>query len=191
MQLLKERILSEGIVAEGHVLKVDSFLNHQIDTKLIDAMADEWLSYFSGKHIDKVVTIEASGIAIAYPVAQKLGVPLVFAKKAKTTNVYGDVYSTDVVSYTHQVKSKVYISKRFLKAGESVLIIDDFLANGAALDGILQIMKDASVEVAGIGIAIEKGFQPGGERIRKAGLDLMSLVIVDDMDAQTGEVVFR
>lgn len=191
MDQLKERIQREGIVAAGDVLKIDSFLNHQIDTSLIDGMAREWIAYFQGKQIDKVITIESSGIAIAYPVAQQLGVPLVFAKKSKTSNISGDVYATDVVSYTHHVVSRVFISKRFLSKGENILIIDDFLANGAALDGLLQLMNDAGTNVIGVGIAVEKGFQDGGARLRNAGVDICSLAIIDHMDVETGEVFLR
>lgn len=191
MNFLEERIVKDGIVKEGNVLKVDSFLNHQMDVELLDRMGEEFYRRFSGKEITKVLTIEASGIAIAYAVARQFGVPMVFAKKAKSINIDGDMYTAEVESFTHKNKNQVIVSKKFLSADDKVLIIDDFLANGCALQGLISITEAAGATVAGIGIAIEKGFQYGGRSIRNLGYQLESLAIVDSMDAATKTIVFR
>jgi xanthine phosphoribosyltransferase len=191
MNCLEERILKDGIVKEGNVLKVDSFLNHQMDIELFEEMGEEFKRRFANEKIDKILTIEASGIGIACVVAKHFGVPVVFAKKSKSVNIDGDVYLAEVESFTHKCKNKVIVSKKFLSQGENILIIDDFLANGCALQGLISIVKQAGGEVAGIGIAIEKGFQNGGRIIRNLGYHLESLAIVDSMNAETGEIVFR
>lgn len=191
MNCLEERILKDGIVTEGNVLKVDSFLNHQMDTELFNEMGKEWKKRFEGKVIDKILTIEASGIGIACIVAQHFNVPVVFAKKTKSINIEGDVYVAEVESFTHKNKNQVIVSKKFLKEGEHVLLIDDFLANGCAMIGLIQIVNGAKATVEGIGIAIEKGFQPGGKLIREMGYQLESLAIVDDMDSTTGAINLR
>ena len=191
MNFLEERILKDGIVKEGNVLKVDSFLNHQMDVALLDEIGKEFCRRFAGKEITKVLTIEASGIAIAYAVARCLGVPMVFAKKAKSINIDGDMYTAEVESYTHKNKNQVIVSKKFLSASDKVLIVDDFLANGCALQGLISITESAGASVAGIGIAIEKGFQYGGRSIRNLGYHLESLAIVDAMDAKAKTITFR
>ncbi|MBR5516578.1 MAG: xanthine phosphoribosyltransferase [Firmicutes bacterium] len=191
MNCLKERILKDGIVKKGNVLKVDSFLNHQIDIGLLNEMAKEWKRRFEGKKINKILTIEASGIGIACIVAQHLNVPLVFAKKAKSINLDGSMYIAEVESYTHQTVNKVVVSKKYLSEEDHILIIDDFLANGCALQGLIEIAKYAGATIEGIGIAIEKGFQGGGKVIREMGYQLESLAIVDSMDAETGKISFR
>ena len=191
MNFLEERILRDGVVKPGNVLKVDSFLNHQMDIQLLDEMAREFARRFAGKPINKVLTIEASGIAIAYPVAQQLGVPLVFAKKAKSINLDGDMYVAEVESFTHKKTNQVIVSKKYLTAEDHVLIIDDFLANGCALQGLISLVESAEATVEGLGIAIEKGFQEGGWRIRNLGYHLESLAIVESMNAETGEIFFR
>ena len=191
MNFLEERILKDGIIKEGNVLKVDSFLNHQMDVFLLDEIGKEFYKRFSHKKITKVLTIEASGIAIAYSVAHCFGVPMVFAKKAKSINIDGDVYKAEVESFTHKNKNQVIVSKRFLNSDDHVLIIDDFLANGCALQGLISITESAGATVEGIGIAIEKGFQYGGTSIRNLGYDLQSLAIVESMDHETQTVTFR
>ena len=191
MNFLEQRILKDGIVKEGNVLKVDSFLNHQMDVALIDEIGKEFHRRFSDKEITKVLTIEASGIAIAYAAARCFGVPMVFAKKAKSINIDGDMYTAEVESFTHKNKNKVIVSKKFLSPEDKVLIVDDFLANGCALQGLISITEAAGAEVAGIGIAIEKGFQYGGRSIRNLGYQLESLAIVESMDSENGNVVFR
>ena len=191
MNFLEERILKDGIVKEGNVLKVDSFLNHQMDVSLLDEIGEELYRRFSDAGITKILTIEASGIAIAYSAARQFGVPFVFAKKSKSVNIDGDVYMAEVESFTHKCTNRVIVSKRFLGAGERVLIVDDFLANGCALRGLISIVEAAGSEVAGIGIAVEKGFQDGGHRIRNLGYHLESLAIVETMDAETGTITFR
>ena len=191
MNFLEERILKDGIVKEGNVLKVDSFLNHQMDPALLDQIGEEFYRRFNSKKITKVLTIEASGIAIAYAVARCFGVPMVFAKKAKSINIDGDMYTTEVESFTHKNKNQVIVSKKFLGSDDKVLIIDDFLANGCALQGLISITEAAGATVEGIGIVIEKGFQYGGRSIRNLGYQLETLAIVDSMDAATGAVVFR
>ena len=191
MNFLEERIVKDGIVKAGNVLKVDSFLNHQMDIDLIDQMGAEFKRRFADKQIDKILTIEASGIGIACLVARHFGVPVVFAKKSKSVNIDGDVYVAEVESFTHKCKNQVIVSKKFLHEGERVLIIDDFLANGYALQGLISIVKDAGACVEGIGIAVEKGFQFGGRVIRNLGYQLESLAIVDAMNDETGEINFR
>lgn len=191
MNFLEERILKDGVVKEGNVLKVDSFLNHQMDTSLIDEIGKEFHRRFAGVEVTKILTIEASGIAIAYAVARCFGVPMVFAKKAKSINIDGDMYTAEVESYTHKNKNQVIVSKKFLSPDDKVLIVDDFLANGCALQGLISITESAGASVAGIGIAIEKGFQYGGRSIRNLGYHLESLAIVESMDWKTGNVVFR
>ena len=191
MNFLEERIVKDGIVKEGNVLKVDSFLNHQMDVELLDRMGEEFYRRFSGKEITKVLTIEASGIAIAYAVARQFGVPMVFAKKAKSINIDGDMYTAEVESFTHKNKNQVIVSKKFLSADDKVLIIDDFLANGCALQGLISITESAGAEVVGLGIAIEKGFQIGGKVLRNLGYHLESLAIVESMDPENHTVEFR
>ena len=191
MNFLEERILKDGIVREGNVLKVDSFLNHQMDIHLLNQIGVEFKKRFEGKPINKIVTIEASGIGIACIVANHFDVPVVFAKKSKRINIEGDVYVAEVESFTHKCKNQVIVSKKFLGPEDHVLIIDDFLANGCALQGLVSIVAQSGGTVEGIGIAIEKGFQQGGRIIRNLGYQLESLAIVEGMDPATGEVFFR
>lgn len=191
MNFLEERIIKDGIVKPGNVLKVDSFLNHQMDIELMDKMGEEFHRRFADKKITKVLTIEASGIAIACSVARCFNVPLVFAKKSKSVNIEGDMYIAEVESFTHKNRNQVIVSKKFLNADDHVLIIDDFLANGCALQGLISITEASGAKVEGLGIAIEKGFQIGGQVIRNLGYKLESLAIVDDMNAETGEIKFR
>lgn len=191
MNCLEERILKDGIVKEGNVLKVDSFLNHQMDIELFNEMGKEWKKRFEGKNINKILTIEASGIGIACIVAQHFNVPVVFAKKSKSINIEGEMYTAEVESFTHKNKNQVIVSKRFLNEDDHVLIIDDFLANGCALQGLIQIVQQAGATVEGIGIAVEKGFQTGGKIIRNLGFQLESLAIVEEMNWETGEIKFR
>lgn len=191
MNALQERILRDGIVKQGNILKVDSFLNHQMDMELFNEMGKEWKKRFEGKQIDKILTIEASGIAIACITAQYFGVPVVFAKKAKSVNLDGEMYTAEVESFTHKNKNTVIVSKKFISEGEHILIIDDFLANGCALQGLIHIVQAAGAHVEGIGIAIEKGFQAGGRVIRNMGYQLESLAVIDAMDWETGAITFR
>ena len=191
MNFLEERILKDGTVKEGNVLKVDNFLNHQMDPALLDRIGEEFHERFKNKPITKILTIEASGIAIAYAVARCFGVPMVFAKKAKSINIDGDMYTAEVESFTHKNKNQVIVSKKFLTSDDKVLIIDDFLANGCALQGLISITEAAGATVEGIGIVIEKGFQYGGRSIRNLGYQLESLAIVDEMDAERKTVKFR
>ena len=183
--------MRDGIVKEGNVLKVDSFLNHQMDISLMDQMGEEFYRRFAEKEVTKVLTIEASGIAIACSVARQFGVPVVFAKKSKSINIDGDMYVAEVESFTHKNKNQVIVSKKFLSAEDKVLIIDDFLANGYALQGLISIVESAGASVSGLGIAIEKGFQIGGQVIRNLGYHLESLAIVESMNAAEGTVTFR
>lgn len=191
MNFLEERIVKDGIVKEGNVLKVDSFLNHQMDIALFEQMGEEWKKRFAGKNINKIVTIEASGIGIACIVARYFNCPVVFAKKSKSINIEGEMYIAEVESFTHKTKNQVIVSKKFLGPEDRVLLIDDFLANGCALMGLLSIANQAGAKVEGIGIAIEKGFQIGGQTIRNLGIQLESLAIVEGMDPKTGEITFR
>ena len=191
MNCVEERILKDGVVKYGNVLKVDSFLNHQIDVKLLDEIAREFLRRFEESTITKVLTIEASGIAIACAVARMLGVPVVFAKKSKSVNLDGESYVAEVESFTHKNTNQVIVSKKYLSENDHVLIVDDFLANGCALQGLISIVDASGAEVVGCGIVIEKGFQEGGHRLRNLGFHLESLAIVESMDDETGAVVFR
>ena len=191
MNFLEERIAKDGVVKAGNVLKVDSFLNHQMDISLLDEIGREFRRRFSGRPVTKVLTIESSGIAIAYPVAREFGVPLVFAKKSKSINIDGDMYVAEVESFTHGNKNQVIVSKKFLGPDDHVLIIDDFLANGCAMRGLIYIVEDSGATVEGLGIAIEKGFQAGGATLRELGYHLESLAIVDAMDEETGTLTFR
>lgn len=191
MNCLEKRILEDGIVKKGNVLKVDSFLNHQIDVDLLNELAKEWKKRFEGKNVNKILTIEASGIGLACIAAQHFGVPVVFAKKAKSINIDGDMYIAEVESFTHKESNKVIVSKKYLNEDDHVLIIDDFLANGCALQGLIEIVKYAGATIEGIGIAVEKGFQGGGALIREMGYQLESLAIVESMDAETGKITFR
>lgn len=191
MNFLEERIAKDGIVKEGNVLKVDSFLNHQMDIRLFDEMGAEFKRRFADANINKILTIEASGIGIACIAARHFDVPVVFAKKSKSINIDGDMYVAEVESFTHKCKNQVIVSRKFLGPEDHVLIIDDFLANGCALQGLISIVTEAGGTVEGIGIAIEKGFQNGGRNIRNLGYHLESLAIVDSMDAATGSITFR
>ena len=191
MNFLEERILKDGVVKPGNVLKVDSFLNHQMDISVMEEIGREFKRRFAHKPITKVLTIEASGIGMAAFTAKEFGVPMVFAKKTQSINLDGEMYVAEVESFTHKNKNQVIVSKKFLKEGECVLIIDDFLANGCALQGLISITESAGATVAGCGIAIEKGFQFGGRAIRNLGYQVESLAIIDAMDAETGSITFR
>ena len=190
MQLLKDRIRKDGKIKEGNVLKVDSFLNHQMDVKLFQ-MGEEFKRRFADEEITKILTIEASGIGIACVAAEVFDVPVVFAKKTQTKNIAGDVYTTKVESFTHGRVYDIIVSKEFLGKGDKVLLIDDFLANGKALEGLAELVTKSGAELVGAGVVIEKGFQVGGDIIRSKGIHLESLAIVESMDEKTGEVVFR
>ncbi len=191
MELLKERIRKDGKVKEGNVLKVDSFLNHQMDTELFREIGKEFKRRFAGEEVTKILTIEASGIGIACIAAEEFHVPVVFAKKTKTKNIAGEVYTSRVQSYTHGRIYDIIVSREFIKEGDRVLLIDDFLANGKALEGLIEIVKQSGAKLVGAGIVIEKGFQPGGEILRAQGIHLESLAIIDRMDEKTGEITFR
>ena len=190
MNFLEQRIAKDGIVKAGNVLKVDSFLNHQMDANLLDQIGQEFFERFKDKQITKILTIEASGIAIAYAAAKYFGVPFVFAKKSQSINIDGSVFTAEVESFTHKNKNTIIVSKKFLSPGDRVLIVDDFLANGCALQGLISITESAGADVAGIGIAIEKGFQVGGKVIRNLGYHLESLAIVESM-TDDGKITFR
>ena len=191
MNFLEDRIVKDGIVKPGNVLKVDSFLNHQMDIDLMDRMGEEFHRRFAGKTVTKILTIETSGIAIACAAARYFHVPVVFAKKSKSINIDGEVYVAEVESFTHKNTNRVIVAKKFLNENDHVLLIDDFLANGCALQGLLSITDAAGAKVEGIGIAVEKGFQIGGKVIRNLGYQLESLAIVEAMDTETGEITFR
>ncbi|MDO4328868.1 MAG: xanthine phosphoribosyltransferase [Lachnospiraceae bacterium] len=191
MKELKDRIRRDGIVKAGNVLKVDSFLNHQMDIKLFEAIGREFKRRFADAEVNKILTIEASGIGIACVVAQSFDVPVVFAKKTQTKNIAGEVYTTKVESFTHGRIYDIIVSKKFLGKGDKVLLIDDFLANGKALEGLVQLVEDSGAELVGAGIVIEKGFQVGGDALRSKGIRIESLAIVDSMDEETGTIVFR
>ena len=191
MNFLEERILKDGVVKEGNVLKVDSFLNHQMDIELFDKMGEEFKRRFAEKPVNKILTIEASGIGIACMAARHFRVPVIFAKKTQSINLDGDMYVAEVESFTHKCKNNVIVSKKFLNEEDQGLIIDDFLANGCALQGMIQITQMAGATVSGIGIAIEKGFQSGGRIIRNLGFQLESLAIVESMDVKSGAIKFR
>ena len=190
MELLKERIQRDGKIKEGNVLKVDSFLNHQMDVSLFHEIGKEFRRRFAGEEINKILTIEASGIGIACVAAEVFGVPVVFAKKTRTKNIAGDVYTTKVESFTHGRVYDIIVAKEFLGAGDRVLIIDDFLANGKALEGLSELVNLSGAKLVGAGIVIEKGFQVGGNLIREKGIHLESLAIVESMDEKTGKIVF-
>ena len=191
MKLLEERIRKDGTVKAGNVLKVDSFLNHQMDIDLFNEMGKEWARLFADHKITKILTVEASGIGIACVAAQHFHVPVVFAKKSQSVNIDGEVYSTKIESFTHKRVYDVIVSKKFLHPEDQILIIDDFLANGCALEGLIDIVNKAGASVEGVGIAVEKGFQKGGALIRSKGIRVESLAIVDSMDDKTGEITFR
>ena len=191
MELLEERIRRDGVVKSEGVLKVDGFLNHQMDINLFNEMGKELKRLFADAPINKILTIEASGIGIAAVVAQHFNVPVVFAKKSQSINLDGDMYSTKIQSFTHQRIYDVIVSKKFLNADDHVLLIDDFLANGCALNGLIDLVEEAGATVEGIGIAVEKGFQPGGDDLRRRGYHLESLAIVQSMNPETGEIEFR
>ena len=191
MNFVEQRILQEGVVKPGNVLKVDTFLNHQIDVAFLDEIARELKRRFADAPITKVLTIETSGIAIACSVAREFGVPVVFAKKSKSVNMDGQMYVAEVESYTHKKTNQVIVAKKFISKTDRVLIVDDFLANGCALQGLISLVDAAGAEVVGCGIVVEKGFQEGGHRIRNLGFRLESLAIVESMNDETGEIVFR
>ena len=191
MELLEQRIVRDGVVKSEGVLKVDSFLNHQMDINLFNEMGKEWKRLFADAPINKILTIEASGIGIAAVAAQHFNVPVVFAKKSQSINLDGDMYATKIQSFTHQRIYDVIVSKKFLSADDHVLLIDDFLANGCALNGLIELVEEAGATVEGIGIAVEKGFQPGGDDLRARGYHLESLAIVQAMNPETGEIEFR
>lgn len=191
MKLLEERIRKDGTVKAGNVLKVDSFLSHQMDIDLFNEMGKEWARLFADRKITKILTVEASGIGIACVAAQHFHVPVVFAKKSQSVNIDGEVYSTKIESFTHKRVYDVIVSKKFLHPEDHILIIDDFLANGCALEGLIDIVNKAGASVEGVGIAVEKGFQKGGDLIRSKGIRVESLAIVESMDDKTGEITFR
>lgn len=191
MELLEKRIQSDGIVKKGNVLKVDNFLNHQMDIALFNEMGKEFRRLFEDRPINKILTIEASGIGIACIAAQYFQVPVVFAKKAQSINIDGDVYSTRIESFTHKRVYDVIVSKKYLRPEDHILIVDDFLANGCAVNGLIELIESAGAVVEGIGIAIEKGWQIGGRLLREKGYRVESLAIVERMDEQTGEIFFR
>jgi len=191
VQLLEERIRKDGIVKPGNVLKVDSFLNHQMDVELFNEMGREFKRLFPSEKINKILTIEASGIGIACIAAQYFNVPVVFAKKSQSINLDGEQYTTKIQSFTHKRVYDVIVAKKFLGKDDHVLIIDDFLANGCAVAGLIDLVKSAGATVEGVGIAVEKGFQEGGELLRSKGVRVESLAIVDSMNAETGEITFR
>ena len=191
MKLLEERIRRDGNVKPGNVLKVDSFLNHQMDVELYNEMGKEFRRLFPGEKINKILTIEASGIGIACIAAQYFHVPVVFAKKSQSINLDGEQYSTRIESFTHKRVYDVIVSKKYLQKGDRVLIIDDFLANGCAVAGLIDLIESAGAEIEGVGIAVEKGFQEGGKLLRGRGIRVESLAIVESMDDKTGEIVFR
>lgn len=191
MKLLEEKIIAEGEVYEGNILKVDGFLNHRIDVPFMKEIAKEFHRLFKNDGVNKILTIEASGIAIGTLVAEEFGCPLVFAKKTKTKNIAGDVYTSQVESFTHGTTYDVIVSKRFLDENDRVLIVDDFLAIGNALVGLIKLVNDSGASLAGCGVCIEKGFQGGGDKLREQGIKVESLAIVESMDHETGQVFFR
>ena len=191
MELLEQRIRKDGVVKAGNVLKVDSFLNHQIDIKLMNEIGKEFKRIFSDEPINKILTVEASGIAAAAIVAQYFNAPVVFAKKSQSINIDGSVYSTKIESFTHKRVYDVIVSKKYLSPSDNILVIDDFLANGCAVDGLIEIINGSGATLCGVGILIEKGFQDGGKRLRARGVRVESLAIVDSMDDETGEIIFR
>ena len=191
MELLEQRILKDGVVKAGNVLKVDSFINHQIDIELMNEIGKEFKRLFAGENINKILTVEASGIAIAAIVAQYFNAPVVFAKKSQSINLDGSMYVTKIESFTHKRVYDVIVSKKYLSPDDRVLIVDDFLANGCAVDGLLDIIKESGASLAGVGIIIEKGFQDGGKRLRERGIRVESLAIIESMNDETGEIIFR
>lgn len=191
LNLLQKKILTDGVIKPGNVLKVDSFLNHQIDVPFISQLGKEFKELFADKPVDKILTIEASGIGIACLTAVYFGVPVVFAKKSAGSNMDADVYATEVKSFTHNKVNHVVVSKKYLNKGEHILIMDDFLANGCAVEGLMDLVSQAGGIVEGVGICIEKGFQGGGDALRSKGVDLKSLAIIEKMDAATGTITFR
>ena len=191
MDLLKEKIVKEGQVYPGNILKVDCFLNHQIDCTFLREVGKEFHRLFKDEGVNKILTIEASGIAIGTVVAQEFGCPLVFAKKNKTKNIAGDVYTSSVESFTHSTTYNIIVSEKFLNPGDKVLIVDDFLAVGNALKGLIDLVKQSGAELAGCGTVIEKGYQHGGDALREAGIRVESLAIIESMNDETGEIVFR
>lgn len=191
MQLLEKRIIKDGKVFSGNVLKVDSFLNHQIDVELLDKMGEEIKSLFKDINVTKVLTIEASGIGVGCLVAKHFNCPLLFAKKSKTLNIKGDVYTSKVESFTHQCTYDIIVSKDFLNENDTVLIVDDFLAKGNALIGLIDIVNQSGASLAGCAIAIEKGYQGGGDKLRAQGIRVESMAIIEEMDDTTGNIVFR
>ena len=191
MDLLKKKILEEGQVYAGNILKVDCFLNHQIDCGFLAEVGKEFHRLYKDEGVNKILTIEASGIAIGAMVAQEFGCPLVFAKKNKTKNIAGDVYTAPVESFTHGTTYNIMVSKKFLNPGDRVLIIDDFLAIGNALKGLISLVKESGAELVGCGTVIEKGYQHGGDKLRADGIRVESLAIIESMDADKGEIVFR
>lgn len=191
MDLLKQKILDEGEVYEGNILKVDGFLNHQIDCVFMGEVGKEFHRLFKDEGVNKILTIEASGIAVGVPVAQEFGCPLLFAKKTKTKNIAGDVYSTKVESFTHGKVYDVIVSKKFLGKGDRVLIVDDFLAVGNALNGLIDLVRQSGAELVGCGAVIEKGCQHGGDALRMQGIKVESLAIIEEMNSKTGEIIFR
>ena len=191
MKLLEERIRKDGVIRPGNVLKVDSFLNHQIDPVFLDCLAEEFQRLYAGEQITKILTIEASGIGIASLLGLRLKVPVVFAKKSRSSNLSPEVYHTSIHSYTHNRENTVVVAKQYLSPQDRLLIVDDFLANGCALEGLLELANQAGASVAGMGIVVEKGFQKGGDRLRSQGLRVESLAIVEEMDAEQGKIRFR
>lgn len=191
MNLLQKKILSDGVIKPGNVLKVDSFLNHQIDVPFISQLGKEFKKLFEAKKIDKILTIEASGIGIACLTAIYFNVPVVFSKKSSGSNMDKEVYETEVKSFTHNKVNHVVVSKKYLNKGEHILIMDDFLANGCAVEGLIDLANQAGSIVEGVGICIEKGFQGGGDELRRRGVDVKSLAIIDKMDAETKTILFR
>ena len=191
MNLLQKKVLSDGVIKPGNVLKVDSFLNHQIDVPFISELGKEFYKLFGDRKVDKILTIEASGIGIACLTAVYFGVPVVFAKKSAGSNMDKEVYATEVKSFTHNKVNHVVVSKKYLNKGEHILIMDDFLANGCAVEGLIDLVNQAGGLVEGVGICIEKGFQGGGDELRRKGVDVKSLAIIDKMDPETGSIVFR
>ncbi len=191
MRLLEERIRKDGVVKPGNVLKVDSFLNHQMDVQLFNEMGAEFKRLFADKPINKILTIEASGIGIACVVAQHFNVPVVFAKKTHSINLDGEMYTSKIESFTHKRVYDVIVAKKFISPDDHILIIDDFLANGCAVRGLIELIHSAGATVEGVGIAIEKGQQVGGRELREQGLQVESLAIIESMNDETGEIVFR
>lgn len=186
MKLLQDRIVADGKIEAGNILKVDSFLNHQIDVSLLEEIGQEFKRQFGDREVNKILTIEASGIAIACIAARYFNVPVVFAKKSRSLNIAGDVYTAKVESFTHKNTNDIIVSKKFLSPEDCILIVDDFLANGKAILGLCQLVEQAGATLVGAGVVIEKGFQDGGKRIREAGIDLRSLAILEEMDVNTG-----